>query len=255
MKNKLKCFLFLSVNILLIISIFTQSINAVPMSGEATSTEENDINENEKIPFKKEVYLTFDDGPSCRVTDNVLDILKENDVKATFFLIGNQIMGKEEVVKRINAEGHSIGLHTFNHKFKYVYSSEDKFIEEMNDCREEINRVVGISPSIIRFPGGSYKHLSKKYLKRLHENDFKVYDWNVDSTDGMNPNLPADKIYRKAIKVNKDSKPTIILMHCTDLQKNTPKALPEIIKYYKDKGYEFKTITEDTKEMYFNINK
>ena len=257
MKKKLKGFLFIALNVFLMVSMFSQSINAIPTGGKVKNTEENEVSdtsENENSLLKKEVYLTFDDGPSCKITDEVLNILKENDVKATFFLIGNQIEGREEVVKRINDEGHSIGLHTFNHKYKCVYASEDKFIEEMNQCREEINRVIGISPSIIRFPGGSYKHLNKKYLKRLHDNNLKVYDWNVDSTDGMNPNLSPDKIYRKAIKINKDLQPTIVLMHCTDLQKNTPKALPEIIKYYKEQGYEFKTIDEDTKEVYFRLS-
>ena len=91
------------------------------------------ITENEKITEhkKKIIYLTFDDGPSYKVTNKVLDILKENEVKATFFLIGNQIKDKEDVVKRIYEEGNSIGLHTYTHNFKKIYCDEDKFIQEM----------------------------------------------------------------------------------------------------------------------------
>jgi len=87
---------------------------------------------------KKVIYLTFDDGPSI-LTDEVLNILKENDVKATFFIIGNQIKGFENVIKRIQDDGHSFGLHTYTHKFKLIYSNKDIFIKEMLDCQNEIN--------------------------------------------------------------------------------------------------------------------
>lgn len=133
----------------------------------------------------KIIYLTFDDGPSYNVTNKVLDILKENNVKATFFLIGNQIDGLEDVVKRIHKEGHIIGLHTYSHKIKKVYSIRNSFINEMLQCREKINAVVGVSPSIIRFPGGSYKRLSETFLTKLHSYNFKVYDWNMVTSDGL----------------------------------------------------------------------
>jgi len=159
------------------------------------------------------------------------------------------------MIRRINDEGHSIGLHTYTHKYNNLYCNNDKFIKEMIDCRNEINRVVGISPNIIRFPGGSCKHLSKNYLKKLHDNKFKIYDWNLDNSDGLNPKSSPDKLYRKAIKGSEDLPTIILLMHCTPMHSNTCKALPKIIKYYKSQGYEFKTITEDTPELYFPISK
>ncbi|WP_315078926.1 polysaccharide deacetylase family protein [uncultured Clostridium sp.] len=255
MKNKLKCFLFLAINLLLIISIFEQNLSSVSVSSNIKNIEKFNTNEETNNYKKKVIYLTFDDGPSYKITNKVLDILKEKEIKATFFLIGNQIEGKEDTVKRINNDGHSIGLHTYTHKFNCIYCSEDKFIQEMIDCRNEINRVVGISPNIIRFPGGSYKHLNKKYLKKLHDNNLKIYDWNLDNEDGLNPKIPPYKLYRKAINGSKDLPNIILLMHCTDMHKNTCKALPEIIEYYKSQGYEFRTITEDTPEMYFKITK
>ncbi|MDR5585929.1 MULTISPECIES: polysaccharide deacetylase family protein [Clostridium] len=254
MKNKWKYFLLIAINILLIISIFEQNFRSISTGANIDSTNVNS-NEETNNYKKKIIYLTFDDGPSYKVTERVLNVLKEKDVKATFFLIGNQIEGKEDIVKRINDEGHGIGLHTYSHKYKCIYCNEDNFIKEMIECRNEINKVVGVSPNIIRFPGGSYKHLSKSYLKKLHDNNFKIYDWNLDTEDGLNPKLPPCKLYRKAINESENLSTIILLMHCTDLQKNTCTALPEIIDYYKSKGYEFRTIEEDTPEIYFKIRK
>lgn len=150
---------------------------------ESKSTPAQTIIENKKI-----IYLTFDDGPSTTI-NKILDILKEDNVKATFFLIGKEIKDFEPTVKRIHNEGHSIGLHTYTHKLKYIYSSENNFIKEMLDCRNEINRVTGISPNIIRFPCGSRKYLNPAYLNKLHSYNFKIYDWNIETSDGINPKL------------------------------------------------------------------
>lgn len=254
MEHKLKKFLFLSVSIFFITFMYMQSMTSISVESIIENNEEFDANQNGSYDNKKIIYLTFDDGPSYKVTNKILDILKEKEVKATFFVIGNQINDREDTLKRINNEGHSIGLHTFTHKFNCIYCSEDIFIKEMIDCRDEINRVIGISPNIIRFPGGSYKHLNKKYLKRLHDNNFKVYDWNLDATDGLNPKISPTKLCKKSINGCEDLKTIILLMHCTDMHKNTCEALPKIIDYYKEKGYEFKIIEEDTPEMYFRVS-
>ncbi len=254
MKNKWKYLLLFTICVNMLIFTVGKNLRSISTGAnlDITNVNANEENSNYK---KKIIYLTFDDGPSEQMTEKVLDILKEKDVKGTFFLIGNQIEGKEDIVKRINEEGHKVGLHTYTHKYKCIYCNEDTFIKEMIECREEINKVIGISPNIIRFPGGSYKHLSKNYLKRLHDNDFKVYDWNLDNEDGLNPKLPPCKLYKKAINDNQNLSTIILLMHCTDMHKNTCKALPDIIDYYKAQGYEFKTIEEDTPEMYFKIRK
>lgn len=213
---------------------------------QSKSTPTQNVIQSEKV-----IYLTFDDGPSNVITDKVLDILKKNNVKATFFLIGNQINGLENTVKRIHAEGHSIGLHTYTHKNKYIYANQNNFIKEMVDCRNEVNRVTGISPNIIRFPCGSRKHLNSAYLDKLHSHNFKIYDWNVETSDGINPRLSPYRQYMRAVKESKNLSEIILLMHCDYMHKNTCKALPQIIKYYKQKGYEFKVITDDTPELIF----
>ncbi|MBV7274304.1 polysaccharide deacetylase [Clostridiaceae bacterium UIB06] len=204
---------------------------------------------------KKVIYLTFDDGPSDIITGKILDVLKENNVKATFFLIGNQINGLEDVVKRIHKEDHSIGLHTYTHKFKKVYSNKSSFINEMLQCRDKVNEVTGISPNIIRFPGGSRKRLNEEYLNAIHSCNFKIYDWNAETVDGLNPKASPNKLYRQATKNSGKISSIILLLHCDYMHKNTCSALPSIIKYYKDEGYEFKAITENTPEFYYPIGK
>lgn len=189
------------------------------------------------------------------MTENVLDILKQKDIKATFFLIGNQIKDKEDVVRKIHNDGNSIGLHSYTHNYKKLYGNETNFVKEMIDCRDEIRRVVGISPNIIRFPGGSYKRLNKSLLKKLHDNNFKVYDWNVENCDGLKPKTSPDELYEKAIKGSEDKENIILLLHCTSSNNNTCLALPRIIEYYKSHDYEFRIIKEDTKELYAPIKK
>lgn len=224
--------------LILEMSLFSKNISAL------------NLNSEEKI-----IYLTFDDGPSDPITNKVLDILKENDVKATFFLIGNQIKGLEDVVTRINNDGHSIGLHTYTHKFNKIYSNNANFIMEMKKCQNEIKKVTNTTPTILRFPGGSRKHLSSNLLQTLHDKNLKIYDWNMETLDGINPKLSPYKILKAATNNKENLSTVILLLHCDYMHKNTCVALPDIIKYYKDHGYVFKPITNDTPELYFPIKK
>lgn len=223
---------------LLFISFF--SYYALP----AFSEEKIDINTT------KTIYLTFDDGPAGKITSNILDILKENEVHATFFLIGEQIKGQEDLVKRIYDEGHAIGLHSMTHKKNHLYCSNDQFLKEMLDTQELISSIVPIKPTILRFPFGcnnnTYK-ITKDMVDLLHDNNLRIYDWNADSGDGANPNSSPSRLLKNAqCKKNR----VILLMHCGYLSKNTVKALPCIINYYKDNGYEFKVIDDSTPEEF-----
>lgn len=213
------------------------------------------LKDSGEIKASKYAYLTFDDGPTYVVTNALLNVLKKENVKATFFVVGKEIEGKESILQRIHNEGHSIGLHTYSHNFKKIYRSTEAFIEEMKKTSNKIEEITGSAPKIIRFPGGSSKHLNASTLEDLHKNNFKVYDWNVNVCDGINPNLSVSQLVKNSqvIKGNKDV--AIILMHCNFNNKNTIKALPEIIKYYLDLGYEFKTISENTPEYYYKFRK
>jgi len=204
---------------------------------------------------KKIVYLTFDDGPAGKVTKDILDILKKESVHATFFLIGNQIKGQESLIHRIYDEGHSLGLHSMSHKKNHLYSSNQSFLKEMLDTQDVINSIIGIKPNILRFPFGCNNNcyrISQSMVDLLHENNLRIYDWNTDSGDGANPNANPNTFIRNS-KNNKDY--VILLMHCAYMSKNTVKALPDIIKYYKDNGYEFKLIDQNTPEEFHFIKK
>ncbi|MCB2293261.1 polysaccharide deacetylase [Clostridium algoriphilum] len=201
----------------------------------------------------KYVYLTFDDGPTYVVTDALLDALKKERIKATFFVVGKEIIGREIILKRIYNEGHGIGLHTYSHNFKKIYRSTDEFVNEMKKTSKKIEEITGTTPKIIRFPGGSSKRLNAFTLNDLHKNNFKVYDWNVNLCDGVNPNLSVSQLIKNSKIIKGNENLAIILMHCNSNNKNTVKALPGIIKYYKDLGYEFRAITENTPEYYYKF--
>jgi peptidoglycan/xylan/chitin deacetylase (PgdA/CDA1 family) len=223
----------------------------ITYSGISNIASADSNEDNEKV-----IYLTFDDGPSYVITSRVLDTLKEKEVKATFFVVGNKIEGREDILKRINEEGHALGLHTYSHKYKQIYSSVDKFIEEMDSTAKEVDRVLGFTPKAIRFPGGSKPFLNFDLLEKLHEREYKIYDWNASLSDGLNYNISTDRLVKEAHKVvGGDNSKVFLLLHCDQTNKATAKALPIIIDYYKNLGYQFKIINEDTPEYYFRFKK
>lgn len=203
----------------------------------------------------KIIYLTFDDGPSSIITNKILDILKDEDVKATFFVVGYKIPGMEQQLKRIYEEGHSIGLHTYTHKYRQIYANDQAFLDEMDKTATEVARVVGFSPVVIRFPSGSKKHLSKELLEKLHSKNYKIFDWNLSLSDGINYNTPPDKLFREGTQKCISPNKIFLLAHCDQPNKTTCEALPKIIRYYKSMGYEFKTITAETPEYHFRVSR
>lgn len=247
MSNKIK-------NFKLLICLFLISIFTISFLSTTNSLAINNSNYISTDNDKKIVYLTFDDGPIPVVTDKILDVLKEYNVKATFFVVGKEIDGREEILNRIYKDGHSIGLHTYSHKFRKIYSSNDAFIDEMIKTQTKVKDITGFSSNIIRFPGGSCNHLTKNFLTQLHKNNFKIYDWNVNLEDGVKPNLSVNGLINNAKKYKKSYDRLIVLMHCNSNNKNTVKALPGIIEYYKSLGYEFDSIKDTTEEYYYKIN-
>jgi peptidoglycan/xylan/chitin deacetylase (PgdA/CDA1 family) len=227
-----------------------------------TVAEERNICMNERLSNvcssqvtveSKKVYLTFDDGPSYKTTNKLLDTLKENEVKATFFVVGKEIVGREDILKRIHEEGHSIALHTYSHDFKKIYKSNEIFIDEMKRTSELVKGLIGIEPKAIRFPGGSAGVLNEGLLNEIHKNGFKIYDWNVDLLDGVNPNLSAERLLSNAKRAKGDQNNRIILAHCNYNNVNTCRALADIIKYYKEQGFSFETIDDNTEEYYYKL--
>ena len=201
--------------------------------------------EYEKLRAEKKiktVYLTFDDGPSGH-TDQILEILKKNNIKATFFVIG---IGKNfKDYKKITDQGHAIGLHSFTHEYKKVYANEDSFFKEFYQIRDAIKSTTGQDVKIIRFPGGSSNAIASKALKtaiinRLTREGFVYFDWNCDSTDASGNNVPVPKLVKYGICT---THPEInVLMHDTNAKKTTVQALQQIIDGYRKAGYTFETL-------------
>ncbi|WP_283682884.1 polysaccharide deacetylase family protein [Clostridium perfringens] len=203
----------------------------------------------------KKIFLTFDDGPGGKVTEEILNTLKENDVKATFFLIGELVEQHPDLVKRMNDEGHSIGVHTFTHERNKIYRNNASFLEENLKAQKSIENVIGKKVFSLRFPFGSNNStytLKKSLVDSLHEQGFRIYDWTVDSTDAINPNLSPSSIIQRSIS---NSDYIVLLMHCGYSNKNSAKALPSIIKHFKSAGYSFQIIDENTPEIYRLKNK
>lgn len=216
-------------------------------------------NINPSVISEKTIYLTFDDGPSY-LTDTILDILKKENVPATFFVIGTQIDKYANTIKRMQKENHTIALHSNTHNYSYIYANEENYYNDLNQIRNKVFQIVGIKPRIIRFPGGSSNTVSKKYnqgiisriTNNLTENSFYYFDWNIDSTDASG-NISQDVIYQNT--VNKiHSGTNIILMHDAATKKTTALALENIIKYAKENGYTFAKITKNTPQIHHHIN-
>ncbi len=196
---------------------------------------------------EKTAYLTFDDGPDGKNTPAILDILKENGVKGTFYVLGRNAATHPEIVKRMLQEGHAIGNHSYDHDYDRLYASPNSYLEEMEQTDEILHELLGLRPLITRAPGGRFGHFDGAYEKVVAENGYVEHDWNVSSADA-DPNHPVarDFIDNIDIQTNDGKESAIILMHSSENHEETVKALPEIIRILKEKGYRFGVITPMT---------
>ncbi|PKM82932.1 MAG: hypothetical protein CVU89_02005 [Firmicutes bacterium HGW-Firmicutes-14] len=187
------------------------------------------------------VYLTFDDGPDNAVTPLVLNILETYGIKATFFVIGTSIEENPEVFRDIVRRGHSIGNHTYSHRYKEIFSDENGFMKSIRANEEVIFRISGLRPRIVRNPGG--KNGNSDALERiLAENGYRMVYWNVDSYDSRKPFPDGRQIAESVINQagQKHLWPgMVILMHDSRGHAATAEALPPIIDYLIKQGFEF----------------
>ncbi len=197
----------------------------------------------------KVVYLTFDDGPSSN-TEKILKILDQHKIKGTFFVTG---INKQyfPMIKKAYQKGHTIGLHTYSHDYSKVYSSENAFFEDLDSIGSLVKQEIGFVPHFIRFPGGSSNGVSKQYnpgimsrlVNQVLDNGYQYYDWDISSEDAAH-NTTVESIVKGATACHW-SKITILLHDATGKQ-NTVKALSKIIEIYKQRGYRFEKITDNT---------
>ena len=219
--------------------------------GEAKILNDNDVVPVTEVIKDKEAgkiaYLTFDDGPSKVVTPQVLDILKEYNIKATFFVIGSMAEKSPELLKRIYEEGHTIGNHTFSHIYAYIYKNSTNFINDLEKSNETFRSILGQdyqANNIMRFPGGSFGSQKKSMIKAVVNAGYRYFDWNSLNGDAEGLNLSKEILVNRFIETTKDKKELIVLMHDTDIKYTTVESLSEIIEYLIDNEYTFGVLDE-----------
>lgn len=220
---------------------------------------ENSLLRNDLSAYKKEVgserkiaYLTFDDGPSVN-TKIILDILKKNNIKASFFVNGHESDSAKELYKRIHREGHMIGNHTYSHDYSVIYKSVDNFYADYEKLNKLVVNLTGEEPAFARFPGGSNNQISiqyggkdmmRKIIDKSNEHGYVFVDWNVDSTDASGNNIDKNVLINEVLKQSKGKQFVNVLMHDSATKKTTAEALPQIISGLKKEGFEFMPISK-----------
>ncbi|ERI92455.1 polysaccharide deacetylase [Clostridiales bacterium oral taxon 876 str. F0540] len=211
-----------------------------------TTTKNSDTNKtassaNNSSKGDKIAYLTFDDGPSYKVTPAVLDILKKENIKATFFVVGQTVKSNPELLKREKAEGHTIGNHTYSHNYKYLYSNTSNFLEDLKKNDSIIKSVIGdYNDKLIRFPGGSFG--KQAYQKAAEEAGYTYIDWNCLSGDAESKKKSVEQLIQGVKSTARGQHQLTILMHDTAGKETTAEALPKIIEYLKGQGYKFEVL-------------
>lgn len=208
-----------------------------------------DESNTDEYEGKKKVYLTFDDGPSEN-TDKILDILKEYDVKATFFVNGRTSDENKERLKRIVNEGHTIGMHSYSHDYYTIYDSLSNFKEDYNKISQFIEQTTGVKPVYYRFPGGSSTTTSKQdireFISFLNGQGAVYLDWNVQNGDATNTILTPDELIGNILNDVKKYDNSIVLMHDAANRDNTVKSLPKLIRKLRKMDAVLLKVDEDT---------
>lgn len=211
------------------------------------------------ITYPKEVFLTFDDGPSINNTTKILDILQQNGVKATFFIVGEKAKENPSILKQLSDRGMSIGIHTYSHDYKEMYSSLDAYLDDFQFCKDIIKDITGKDSIVfVRLPGGSDNLVASVnnlsiIKKTLKGNGMKYVDWNVDSGDADKRFVSKDVIKQNVINGCKNKKIAVVLMHDSYYKTSTVEALPDIISYLKKEGFVFRTFDGITLEEEFRM--
>ncbi len=228
----------------------TDSKDSTDGAEKDDSFEMPDVEDTDTLGCSHKVYLTFDDGPSA-YTGKILDILDEYGVKATFFVVGTACENYPEALKDIAQRGHSIGLHSYSHVYKDIYSSRDAFAADFYKEKDYIYKNTGIECNIFRFPGGSSNTVSDvdvhSLIDFLEGEGIKYYDWNISSGDGTNASLSKETLTKNVVSEISAFDTAVVLMHDSYDKPSTVSALPDIIeKIMAMEDTEIVSVSEDT---------
>ncbi len=240
-------------------TVFDEETIAVDVMAEDVSSGDG-LKEEEQEHLRK-VYLTFDDGPSG-YTQEILEILEEYDVKATFFVLGKEDEESQKAMQDIVSQGHTLGMHSYSHKYNEIYESVESFTEDFNKLRDYLFEVTGVKSICYRFPGGSSNTISSvsmyEFADVLEEEKVPFFDWNISSGDGGSGRLSVQDIVDNCMNgIEQDN--AIILLHDSTQKRTTVDALPIIIEnILAMEDTVILPITEDTQpiqHIHKNVNK
>ena len=187
---------------------------------------------------EKIIYLTFDDGPSDRVTPKILDVLKEENVKATFFIVGKNAVLRKDILRRAVREGHTLGVHSYSHVYNEIYSSVQSLLEDIDRCNKVIQEIAGAPASVYRFPGGSF-FLSEPLKQAVLDRGMKYIDWNASLNDAELQDPTPDSLFDTAVATAANRDKVVLLAHDTTDKTATAEAIKNVIRYFKQQGYKF----------------
>lgn len=217
-------------------------INSVEMDSENLA-QENDV---------LKVYLTFDDGPSDN-TAAILDTLAQYNVKATFFVVGKTDDQSKEMYQRIVNEGHTLGMHSYSHKYSVIYDSLNSFETDFYQIQEYLYDVTGRECNLYRFPGGSSNQVSNtdmtEFIKFLNEENVTYFDWNVSSGDATSQAYTADELVNNVLSDVVKYKTSVVLMHDSNTKGTTVEALGPMIEALQGMGAQILPIDESTTQV------
>ena len=220
-------------------------------SSDEPSSEAEQVSVDES-ELDKAVYLTFDDGPSEN-TEEILDILDEYDVKATFFVCGHDDEETIPLYKEILDRGHTIGLHSYSHNYSSIYDSLKAFQKDFYKIQDFVKDCTGETITLYRFPGGSSNTVSNvdmdEFIKWFNEIGVTYYDWNVSSEDAVSNDYNAEDVIDVVMKEVKDHSESVVLMHDTAAKGETVRALPTLLSKLQKKGYTILPISDNTQPI------
>lgn len=198
---------------------------------------------------KLKVYLTFEDGPSVN-TAEILDVLKEYQVKATFFVVGKTDEESQQLYKRIVDEGHTLGMHSYSNKYSTIYESKEAFANDFTMLRDYLYELTGVEARYYRFPGGSSNQISNvgmsEFIQYLNTQDVVYYDWNVSSGDATSQAYSSEDIVANVTSNVVKYKTSVVLFHDADDKSTTVDALGPLIESLQGMNAELLPIDEDT---------
>lgn len=198
----------------------------------------------------KTMYLTFDDGPSQENTAAVLDILREHNIKATFFVVGENVRKHPEVARRIVEEGHTIGIHCNRHEYDVIYESVDSYLADFQEAYDTVYEITGVEVKLFRFPGGSINSYNEgvyeEIIEEMTKRGFIYFDWNGCLEDAVAKTTP-EQLVENARKSTLGRKKVVMLAH--DIVYNTTLCLEKLIDSFPE--YKFEPLTEDVKPIQF----